>query len=346
MTLRPKVLNIDCAYIESPGYEYERRRIESAGGELVLSKAPTEDAIVEACPQANIVLVEYPVTPITARVAANLPQCWAIVKYGVGLDNVDIAAATEHGIVVCNAAEYCVEEVSDHTVGLLLAGLRRIVVLDRNIRTGGWHDFPIRNELRRVSSLTLGLVGLGRIGSAVARKMSGFRMRILATDPYIPPPDPRLGVEMVDLDRLLQESDIVSLHTPLTDETRGMIGKRAFRAMKSSALLVNTSRGPVVDEEALIRALQEGRIDGAALDVMTQEPLPPTSPLREMDNVVLTPHYAARSEESLLDLRNCMADSVEALLLGYWPPFPANPAVRPRIPLRPWKEFRSTSGVV
>jgi D-3-phosphoglycerate dehydrogenase len=346
MTLRPKVLNIDCAYIEYPGYEYEQRRIQTAGGELVLSKAPTEDAIVEAGRQANIVLVEYPITPITARVTANLPQCWAIVKYGVGLDNVDIGAATKHGIVVCNAADYCLEEVSDHTVGLMLAALRRIVVLDANIRAGGWHDFTIRRELRRVSSLTLGLVGLGRIGSAVARKMSGFRMRILATDPYIPPPDPSLGVEMVDLDRLLQESDVISLHTPLTDETRGMMGERAFRIMKPSALLVNTSRGPVVDEEALVRALQEGRIAGAALDVMTEEPLAPSSPLREMDNVVLTPHYAARSEESLRDLRTCMADSVEALLRGYWPPFPANPTVRPRIALKPWKEFRRTSEAV
>src|SRR5262249_15853663 len=149
--------------------------------------------------------------------------------------------------------------------------------------------------------------------------------------PYISPPESRLGVEMVELDRLLRDSDVISLHTPLTAETRGMIGEHALRAMKPSAVLVNTSRGPVIDEEALIRALQEGWSGGDAVDVMNREPLPPSSPLRAMDNVVLTPHYAASSEESLLDLRTCVADSVEALLLGYWPPFPANPRVRPRV---------------
>ena len=339
MRPRPKVVNIDCAFLEVPGYEYERRRIESAGAELVLSRAATEDAIIEVCRDANIVLLEYPNTPLTSRVAANLPQCWAIVRYGIGLDNVDVRAATEHGIVVCNTAEFCIEEVSDHALALLLASARRILPMDRNIRAGGWFDFPQRQPMRRIRNLTLGLIGFGRIARAVARKISGFQLRVLATDPYVAP-DPGLGVELVEREVLLRESDLISIHTPLTDETRGSIGESELRAMKESAILVNTSRGAVVDEAALIRALQEGWIAGAALDVMVEEPLPPASPLRTLENVVLTPHYAAQSEESLLDLRTAVADSVEALVRGYWPPFPANPHVVPRIPLKPWSEFR------
>jgi D-3-phosphoglycerate dehydrogenase len=339
MTSRPQVVNVDCAFRDNPGYDYERRRIDAAGADLVLARSETEEAIIDACRDASIVLLEYPNTPITARVIARLPRCWALLKYGIGLDNVDIPAATEHGIVVCNTAEFCVEEVSDHALALLLASARQIVPMDRNIRAGGWHDFPRPHALRRLRDLTLGLIGFGRIARAVARKASGWRMRILAADPYVRP-DPELGVEIVDRDRLLRESDLVSVHTPLTAETRGSIGERELRTMKRTAILVNTSRGRVIDEPALVRALQEGWIAGAALDVMFEEPLPASSPLREMDNVLLTPHFAGSSQESIVDLRTQVGDSVEALLGGYWPPYPANPAVVPRTPLKPWTEFR------
>jgi D-3-phosphoglycerate dehydrogenase len=169
--------------------------------------------------------------------------------------------------------------------------------------------------------------------------MSGFQMPMLVTDPYAAP---QPGIEFVSLERLLKESDLVSVHVPLTDATRNLLGKAELRAMKPSAILVNTSRGGVIDESALVFALQERWISGAGLDVMAQEPLPLSSPLRDMDNVVLTPHYAGHSEDSMAGLRELVAGSVEAVLKGYWPPFPANPEIRPRVPLQPWNVFEET----
>jgi D-3-phosphoglycerate dehydrogenase len=335
------VLNVDCAFREDPGYAYEEQRIERSGAVLRLQPARTEDDILEAAREANIVLLEYGDTPLTARVIGGLPACWALVKYGIGVDNVDVAAATANGIVVANAAEFCVEEVSDHAIALLLAGVRRIVAMDRNIRSGGWFDFPDRNSLRRMRNLTLGLLGFGRIARAVARKLSGFEMRILAHDPYAAPASVPGHVTLVSREVLLREADLLSIHVPLTSETRGLVGEAELRAMKSTAIVVNTGRGPVIDQDALVCALREKRIAAAALDVFTEEPLPANSPLREFTNVTLTPHYGARSEDSIIDLRHTVADSVEALIRGYWPPYPVNPGVSPRIPLRPWKEFVS-----
>jgi D-3-phosphoglycerate dehydrogenase / 2-oxoglutarate reductase len=249
-----------------------------------------------------------------------------------------VDAATLRGIVVCNIADYCTEEVSDHTVGLLLAAVRRIPAMDRHIRGGGWVEPPPIPAVRRFRNLTLGIVGLGRIGSAVARKLRGFGMRILATDPYLNR-STEPGVELVPLERLLRESDMVTLHVPLTPETRNLIALPELAFMKPSAVLVNTSRGPVVDEEALIVALEGNHIGGAALDVALREPIPLSSPLRTFPNVILTPHNAYHSEDGGVQLLATIADSVEALLRGYWPPFPANPEVQLRAPLQPWAAF-------
>jgi D-3-phosphoglycerate dehydrogenase len=341
MTATPAavILNVDCAFREDPGYGYEERRITAAGAMLRLQPARTEDEIIAAAQDAHVILLEYGNTPVTARVIQNLPACRALIKYGIGLDNIDIAAATRAGIVVANAAEFCVEEVSDHALALILAATRRIVAMDRNIRAGGWFDFPQRNSLRRMCSLTVGLLGFGRIGRATARKLAGFGCRILACDPYVAAGSMPAGVELTDRVRLFRELDILSIHLPLTAETRGTVAEAELRAMQSSAIVVNTGRGPVIDEAALIRALQEGWIAAAALDVFAEEPLPPTSPLRKMPNVVMTPHYAARSEDSIVDLRHTVADSVEAIVRSFWPPHVANPSVTPRIALRPWSEF-------
>ena len=283
------------------------RRPGSRGdGEFALFRAVTEDELIAACADATIVVVEYPYTPITARVIGALTQCRAIVKCAVGLDNIDLDAASRSGIVVCNIADYCTEEVSDHTVGLLLGTVRRIPAMDRHIRGGGWAEPRPFPAVRRFRNLTLGIIGLGRIGSAVARKLRGFEMRILATDPYLDK-STEPGVELVSLERLLRESDLVTLHVPLSAETRKMIGTRELACMKPSAVLVNTSRGPVVDEEALIAAIAEDRIGGAALDVAFQEPIPPLSPLRTFPNVILTPHNAYHSEDGRSQLHATVA---------------------------------------
>jgi len=336
---RPQVVNTDCNF----SYETEQRQIESAGGELILAKARTEDEIIATCRAASVVLIEFQDTPLTARVISSLPSLRAIVRYGVGIESVDQAEATRRGVVVANSADFCTEEVSDHAAALLLASARRICFFDRIVRSGGWQDFKLNPPLRRLGCMTLGLVGWGRIAQAVARKLQGFGLRILVTDPFVQSLPAGSGFELVTRDRLLRESDLVSLHVPLSAETRHLIGEGELRAMKPTAFLINTSRGGIVDQAALVRALEENRLGGAALDVFEEEPLPAQSPLRSMDRVITTPHYAASSQDSMAHLHRTVADSVEAILRGFWPPFPVNPTVQPRVPLRPWSEFRPTA---
>ncbi len=279
-------------------------------------------------------LLEGGATPVTAQVIRGLRRSRAIVKYSVGVDNVDLEEANRQGIVVCNAPDYCTEEVSDHAAALLLAGARRIVAMDRHVRAGGWLDFPQASAVRRVRSMTLGLVGLGRIGSATARKMSSFGMRILATDPYLPPGMVPAGIELVGFGTLLRQSDLLSVHVPLSPRTRGLVGEAELRLVKSSVIIVNTSRGPVLDEPALVRALREEQVAGAALDVYAEEPLPADSPLRGFDNVILTPHYGAGSVEAREDCVRTVVTAIGAVAQGYWPSSLVNRDVRPRFPLR------------
>jgi len=331
-----QVVNVDCNFT----YDLEQQRIQAAGAELILRTARTEDEIIASCANAAIILLENADTPLTARVIDALPECRAIIRYGVGVDSIDVPAATRKGVIVANAADFCTEEVSDHAVALLLASVKRIAYFDRRLRAGGWHDFTLAPPLRRVSSLTLGLIGWGRIAQAVARKMQGFRLRILTTDPYVSSLPDDCGVELVTHDQLLRESDLISLHLPLNAQTKHLIGEEAFQTMKSTAFLINTSRGGVVDEAALVHALEQNYIGGAALDVMETEPLSAASPLRTIEQVTLTPHYAASSQESMEHLHASVTASVEAIIQGYWPPFPVNPAVQPSIPLRPWADFQ------
>ena len=335
MTSRLTAVNIDCNF----SYEYERERLAKHGIGLIEQKAVTEDEIIRACAEADAVIVEGAKTPMTARVIGSFGQCRVMAKMAVGVDNIDLLAATKAGIVVSNAADYCTEEVSDHAVALLLSSARRIVAMDRHVRSGGWAGFTRTHPLRRVSQLTLGFVGMGRIAQATARKMAGFRVRIIAADPFLPSSVSATGVELVSLERVLRESDLISVHVPLSADTRGLIGESAFRAMKPTAILVNTSRGPVVNQAALISALRENRLGGAALDVVEEEPLPSASPLREFENVILTPHTAADSADSLQHARGTVVDSVAAVLGGFWPPFPVNSSAAPRSPLKPWAEF-------
>jgi len=336
---RPQVFNIDCNF----SYEAEKRQIESAGGELVLAKARTEDEIIATCAGASVILIEFQDTPLTARVISSLGSLRAIIRYGVGIESVDQPEATKCGVVVANSADFCTEEVSDHTAALLLASARKICFFDRTVRAGGWQNFKLDPPLRRLSCMTLGLVGWGRIAQAVARKMQGFGIRILVTDPFVDSLAASSNVELVGLVRLLRESDMVSLHVPLSAATKHLIGEAELRAMKPTAFLVNTSRGGVVDQAALERALGENRLGGASLDVFEEEPLPAASPMRSFEKVIATPHYAASSQDSMAHLHRTVADSVEAILRGFWPPFPVNRSVQPRHPLRPWSEFRRCS---
>lgn len=261
--------------------------------------------------------------PLTARVLDAAPRLKVIARRGVGYDSVDIAAATARGIPVATTVGALSEAVADHAFGLLLAAARQIAQLDRTIKAGRWE----RSTATDVHGKTLGIIGLGAIGRAVARRAAGFGMRVLA---YEIAPDraaaASLGIALCDLDTVLAESDFVTLHVPLTPATRHLIGEATLRKMRPSAFLINTSRGDVVDEAALLRALREGRLAGAGLDVFHDEPVRDQE-LVGLDRVVATPHVASHTRETLARMEQMCADAVLAVLRGERPAHVVNPEV-------------------
>ena len=338
-----RVVNVDSFYRSTRGYSYEEKFLSGIGATLKLATARLEADVVAACRDAQIILVEHPDTPFTRNVFEALDGCQLIAKYAIGLDNIDREAATERRIVVCHAPGYCVEEVSDHAVALLLDLGRRITFIDRHVQAGGWY-LDLEPQMRRMSTQVLGLLGMGKIAQAVACKMRPWGMRMLCFDPYINQETATaLNVQPVDLPTLLKSADFLSLHAPLTAQTHHILGAAEFETMKPTAWVVNTSRGRLIDEAALAAALGRKRIAGAALDVTEDEPLPSSSSLRGMPNVILTSHHAAVSAESLIDLRLTIAASVEAFCKGYWPKSIANPDVRPLKPLKAWEEYLELS---
>jgi len=279
----------------------------------------TEDEIIAVGHDADALMVMLARTPITSRVIEALTRCKIIARCGIGVDNVDLDAATERGILVTNVPDYCIDEVSAHAVALLLACARRIVFMDKMVRHGGY-DSAAARPVHRLTGSTVGLVGFGRIGQSVAHKLRGFGLRLLACDPFVPDETVReYGVEPVELEKLLRESDYVSLHVPVTPNTRHLIGAEQLSMMKPTAFLINTSRGGLIDQGALIQALQDGTIAGAGLDVLEQEPPAPDDPLLRLDNVTLTPHMAYYSEAALRDAKRLVAEEVLRVLSGQPP---------------------------
>jgi D-3-phosphoglycerate dehydrogenase len=258
----------------------------------------TPEAVLAAARTGDVVLVQSVRSLLTRPIIEQLERCRCIVRLGVGYDCVDVAAATERGIPVCNVPTYCTQDVADHTLALLLDCVRHITRQDSWTRAGRWDGRGARPS-RLLPGSTLGIIGLGRIGRALARRVSGFELTLLVHDPYVEAGViAEYGGQKVELDELLRRSDFITAHCPLNQETYHLLSHREFGLMKEGVYLVNTSRGPVVDEQALAAALRRGQVWGAGLDVHEQEPLPAGSPLREFDNVVLTPHSAASSEDS------------------------------------------------
>jgi len=326
---RPQIVHTDAP----PGAPLgqERRALGDLDYELVATEASSEDELIANVKHADVVLVAQ--AQITRRVLSSMHRCRAVVRYGIGVDNVDLEAATENGIVVAHVLDFCTEEVSNHAIALLLALARRLLPLHRDASAGLWRrDHAWR--LAPVHGQTLGIVGFGNIGRAVARKALAFDLRVLAYDPYY---DPKAAEEMsvkpASLKELLAESDYLSLHTPLTPETRQLIGVAELKAMKPTAVLINTARGPVVDEAALAQALAGGEIAAAGLDVFEEEPLPADSPLCRLENVLLTPHVASVSPEAIRLLSEEVGRAAGDVLRGRWPKYVANPPVKPRAPL-------------
>ncbi len=315
---RSTVLVTDHAW---PDLDIERAIIEAAGLRLVAGPAvPTSaDAIADLASghQPGSILTCW--APVDARAIAASSALVHVGRVGVGLDNIDVAACTSRGVRVTNVPDYCVEEVSDHAVGFALAWTRGLVTFDRAVRAGHWN--PAQARLRRLAHLTVGIIGYGRIGRASARKFQVFGCRVLAHN-RTPPADPS-GADMVSLEALLAASDIVVLHVPLSEQTRGLFDQHRIARMKPGSLLINVSRGGVVDTAAVIDALQSGHLGGAALDVLDTEPQVPSTLLAQ-EGVVLTPHVAFSSDASLAELRRRAAEEAVRLLTGHAPAHPCN----------------------
>ena len=313
---------------DNESFEQEEEVTSRLGIELTRAQATDEDQVIEAAPGADGVLVQY--APLTAAVMDALPGLKAIGRYGVGVDTVDVEAATARGIAVCNVPDYGVQDVSDHAIALTLSVVRGTAQLDRLVRAGEYGLVPVK-PLHRVSTLRFGVVGLGRIGAATAVKARALGFTVVGSDPQLEVGTRTAdGIEVVDFDTVLATSDVISLHVPLIPSTHHLIGEQTLGRMKPGAVLVNTCRGGVVDTAALARALQDGRLKGAGLDVFEQEPLPADSPLLDCPSAVLTPHASWYSEESYAELKTRVAEAVAAVIRGESPRDILNPEVLDR----------------
>lgn len=309
-----------------PNLDTARGVLAAIGAELCLADGP--DAIVDVTRDADAILVTY--AKITGEMIRRLSRCRIISRFGIGVDNVDIPAATAAGIVVTKVPDYCIDEVADHALALLLAAVRKIPFADSRVHAGQW-SMPSVVPIHRLRGTTLGLVGFGRIPQLVAPRAQAFGITVIAADPFVPAEVmTRANVESVSFDDLIARSDYISIHAPLTPQTHHLFNAGVFARMKTTAYLVNTARGPLVDEHALVDALDAGRIAGAALDVVEQEPPAPASPLLACRNLILTPHTAFYSEESLVDLQRKATEEVVRVLRGQLPMNPVNPeALKP-----------------
>jgi D-3-phosphoglycerate dehydrogenase len=300
--------------------------LQRAGIDVRGGPCRSEDETIACARDADAIL--NGIVPITRRVLESLPRTRVVARYGVGVDNVDLDAATEQGIVVVNVPDYCAEEVSNQALAFLLAWARQVTRYDSMLHEGGW-GFDHVPSMQSVHQQRLGVIGGGRIGLALARKGLALGMEVVVHDPYLDAAElEKQGVRSASLEELLAASDYVSIHVPLTKQTHHLIGAEQLASMKPTGFLINTSRGPVVDERALIEALQNKKIAGAGLDVFEQEPLPKDNPLRRMPNVILTPHVGAQSPVATSRLRRQIAEEVIRALGGELPLNIANPAVR------------------
>jgi D-3-phosphoglycerate dehydrogenase / 2-oxoglutarate reductase len=302
-----------------PDVEQERRAVEAAGGTLVTGQAVNEEQVAELCRDADAVLNAR--APVTKRAIAAMDRCRIIVRYGIGVDTIDIAAATERGIFVANVPDYCLDEVSDHALALLLMLSRQMIPSIALAREDTW---PVAKmpPLQRLRGQTCGLVGCGRIGSLLAAKVSALGMRVIIHDPYLSEERAReMGAGLVSFDALLSRADFISLHAPLTEETRHLFGAAAFAKMKSSASIINTARGGLIDEAALLAALDAGQISGAGLDVVESETrvTPVRTKLVHHPKMIVTAHTAWLSQQARATLQLRAIEQALACLRGETP---------------------------
>lgn len=306
-----QVIITDC---DHGSIEEEKEELGQIGAALVLAQVREEKELISVCKDADGLLTQY--APFTRQVFENLPKCKVVARYGVGVDSIDLKAATDFGIIVANVPDYCIDEVANHTLALILALVRKIAFFDRRVKSNQW-DFRQGAPIHRLQGKVLGLIGCGRIGIEVAKRISACGAKVIAFDPYIRKTTEE--IELTDLETVLEESDFISIHCPLNPSTQHLIREEEFKKMKKIPFLINTSRGPIIDEKALIRALLEGRVRGAGLDVLENEPPDPQSPLLKMENVILSPHVGFYSVESISELKRRTAKNVSDVLKGKSP---------------------------
>jgi D-3-phosphoglycerate dehydrogenase / 2-oxoglutarate reductase len=322
MAARAKVVLTDYVW---DSLDVEKNTLEGVA-ELVALKTKTPEEFLPHAADCDALLNTY-AGPITAETMARMPNCKIIARYGIGVDTIDLDAATAAGIIVTNNPTYCIDEVAEHTMALLLACARKVALYDRLVRAGRW-EVPPGKPIFRLAGSTLGLVGFGNIARQVATRAAAFGMRILFFDPFVEEASAGIPAKKRELQDLLAEADFVSLHPPLVTQTRKLIDDAAFERMKPGAFLINCARGPIVDTEALVRALDQKSIAGCALDTLDPEPLPQAHPLRGRDNVILTPHAAWYSEQAMAGLQAGAPGEVRRALTGQWPVNVVNRAVK------------------
>ena len=318
-----KVLVTDYVW---PSTDPEREVLSSIGATIIEAPDPDESTLIELAADVDAIMTCF--AQVTANVVKAAKNCMVISRYGVGVDNIAVSTATEQGIPVTYVPDYCVDEVSDHVMALLLTWNRQIVFYDKVAKMGDWGGSVSPVPLRRLRGKNLGVSGLGRIGMAVAGKAQALGINVLGYDPYISGNTAAMeNISITSLEDLLEQGDYISVHTPLNDNTRGLIGKNELSRMKPTCYLVNCARGPIVDEMALYQALLSGSIAGAGLDVMEDTEPRADNPLFELANVIVTPHVAFLSNESVNELEVRTAQATKNVLLGQMPEFLVNPEV-------------------
>jgi D-3-phosphoglycerate dehydrogenase / 2-oxoglutarate reductase len=298
-----------------PDLDVERAILAGAGATLVDAQTHDVSRLCDAVRDADAVITQF--APVNAEVIGAMQKARAIVRYGIGVDNVDLAAARSRGIPVCNIPDYCIDEVADHALAFILALTRQVVPHSALVHAGGWKLLGGPSSCQTLAAMTVGVVGFGRIGRGVVRRLLAFGGRVLVHDPGVKAAEIEAGgAEATDIGRLLAESDLITLHCPSLPQTRGLIGREALAAVRPGVRIVNVSRGDLVDSDALVAALDAGTVRGAALDVFAPEPIPAGHPILGRDTVVLAPHIASVSEAAVQRLRRSAAELAVAALRG------------------------------
>ncbi len=315
-----KVAILDDRYSD---YDEESGALGAIGAKIVNIRSSRAEDIIDAASDADGIIVNLP--PLNAELINGLDKCRVISRYGVGYDNVDVERATERGIWVANVPDYCGEDVSDQALALLMSCVRNVALRDRQVRAGTW-DIKSAPPQFRMCDKTFALLGYGQIARTLHRKISGFRLgKVLVCDPFVDEASIReAGAEKADLETAVSEADYISIHMPLNKDTRGLFNEKIFKRMKKTAILINTSRGPIIDEGALFNALSKGIIGAAGLDVFEKEPINGDNPLLTLDNITVSGHTGWYTEESQKELKRKAAENVRDVLSGRKPAYAIN----------------------